>query len=1077
MSWIDTKIASCRDWKEFRSLAESQRSEKDKGDLFERLTQLYLQTSSTYRTQFKNVWWCNNSELPEAIRKKLNLPRGDEGIDLVCEAFDGKFWSVQCKYRTNSNRPLNTKELSKFSSLSFVTCKNIEGGLIVHTSAKKVKKSELLGNSIEIGLQHWLAIAPKQWEKIIAICKGNKLQEPEKRQPRKHQKVAIKKVKEHFTDKKVSRGKLIMPCGTGKSLTAFWMAQELKAKTIVVAVPSLALVKQSLEDWTTEYLAEGIKPAWLAVCSDDSVGKMKETDSTVATVYEAGIPVTTKSSEIVDFIKKRTSAPRVIFTTYQSSPMLSHACNEAGLKIDLLIADEAHKTVGRKDRKFSTLLFDENIRFKKRIFMTATERVYRQGSDDIVSMSDPKIYGKTIHEMSFKEAIDDGIICDYKILTISVSEEEVSQLMEDHADIQTQLGNQNIETDAHNLAAGIALQKAFSKYGITHALSFHRSIDRAKLFAKQQDIFSDQLGNFVETKNRTISSRLSAGQRSQMLHDFTEDNLALITNARCLTEGVDIPSIDCVTFVDPKQSTIDIVQAAGRAMRQSKATGKKYGYILIPVIVPTRASLAEHLASTDFKAVAKVITTLSTHDKRIVDELKNKAKGKKGSSGNIILEDTDIIRYLNVGYEEFAENLNLTIWKSVGSANWIAYEEARELVRKQSFSTAKEFRKWVKSSERPHDLPTSPEKVYNLTGWSTWADFLGTDTISSWSFSENYYSYEEARKFVRALGLKNQKEWGIWALSSDRPPEIPYQPERAYADKGWIGLADWLGTDYIPHKDRVFLPFEQARSIARSKKMKANKEWRVWAKSSERPLNIPSKPDRVYKEKGWIGWGDWLGTGKRATKTTDFLPFEEARAFARKLNLKLKGTPKQDPKKLSWINYVKGNLKNNLGLKPDNIPAAPDRYYKKTGWVSYADWLDSNNLSGRQRADLFLPFEDARKIVRNKKFSSRKEFKNWCSKERPQGIPSNPNKVYKKDGWISMHDWLGKKQPEPFQEFKDARKFARSLGLTSASQWRKWASSSNRPTTIPYSPEAIYKHSGWIDFYDWLGNEKPTKKS
>ena len=129
VSWVDTKIVEGRNWKEFRQLAESQRSEKDKGDLFERLTQLYLQTSSTYRTQFKS-WWCNKSELPEAVRKKLNLPRGDEGIDLVCETVDGKFWSVQSKYRTDSNRALNTKELSKFSYLSFVTGRNIEGGLI-----------------------------------------------------------------------------------------------------------------------------------------------------------------------------------------------------------------------------------------------------------------------------------------------------------------------------------------------------------------------------------------------------------------------------------------------------------------------------------------------------------------------------------------------------------------------------------------------------------------------------------------------------------------------------------------------------------------------------------------------------------------------------------------------------------------------------------------------------------------------------------------------------------------------------------------------------------------------------------
>ena len=153
-----------------------------------------------------------------------------------------------------------------------------------------------------------------------------------------------------------------MPCGTGKSLIAYWSTQALRAKTVIVAVPSLALVKQSLEDWTSEYLAEGLHPEWMAVCSDDSVGKMREADSTVATVYEAGIPTTTDPTEIVNFIQKKSKNPKVIFTTYQSSPKLADACKQESLTIDLLIADEAHKTVGRKDKKFATLLFDENIK-------------------------------------------------------------------------------------------------------------------------------------------------------------------------------------------------------------------------------------------------------------------------------------------------------------------------------------------------------------------------------------------------------------------------------------------------------------------------------------------------------------------------------------------------------------------------------------------------------------------------------------------------------------------------------------------------------------------------------------------
>ena len=245
-----------------------------------------------------------------------------------------------------------------------------------------------------------------QWQEIIELCKGNALQPPEKREPRPHQVPAISSARKHFVTQKNTRGKLIMPCGTGKSLTAYWIAKELKAKSIVLAVPSIALIKQSLEDWTREYLSEGVRPNWVAICSDDDVGNMREADSTVATVYEAGIPVTTNADDIRSFLTKKSANPKVIFTTYQSSDVVADVINKVGMTIDLLIADEAHKTVGRKEKKFATLLFDENIKFKKRLFMTATERVYKHGSNEIVSMDDPHVYGEVFREMSFRRQLN-----------------------------------------------------------------------------------------------------------------------------------------------------------------------------------------------------------------------------------------------------------------------------------------------------------------------------------------------------------------------------------------------------------------------------------------------------------------------------------------------------------------------------------------------------------------------------------------------------------------------------------------------------------------------------------------------
>jgi predicted helicase len=356
------------------------------------------------------------------------------------------------------------------------------------------------------------------------------------------------------------------------------MASEMNAKSIILAVPSLALVKQSLGDWTAEFLAEGVRPEWLAVCSDDSVGSMKEADSMVSTVYEAGIPATTDQLEIIEFLEKTTDVPKVIFTTYQSGNVLAEACTAAGFTADLLIADEAHKTVGSSAKKFATLLSDDNTLINKRLFMTATERVIRGSSEgEVVSMDDVSVYGEVFHQMTFAEAIAEDIICDYKILTLFVSESKTADLVSQRQAVEVQRGNRKVETDAHSLAVGLAVEKAFKKYGIKRAITFHSSIKKAENFVAQQRELSGLVDEGIEIDYQTISSKQTAGQRSKHLHDFKSKDLALLSNARCLTEGVDIPSIDCVAFVDPKQSVVDIVQAAGRAMRQSKETGKEFG--------------------------------------------------------------------------------------------------------------------------------------------------------------------------------------------------------------------------------------------------------------------------------------------------------------------------------------------------------------------------------------------------------------------------------------------------------------------------------------------------------------------
>jgi len=957
------------------------------GDLFERLTQLYLQTHPTYRSKIKNVWWCNNGELPEEVRKKLNLPETDEGIDLLCETYSGEYWSVQSKYQTNSDRPLNYKKLSTFLSLSFVTAKGISTGLVVHTSTKKVKKSHLMGNTVELGLQHWLDITDGQWDQILDVCRGNLLQPPEKRNPRKYQKLAIQKAKLHFLKQGHSRGKLIMPCGAGKSLIAYWSTKALKAKSVIVAVPSLALVKQSLEDWTSEFLAEGIHPEWMAVCSDDSVGRMKEADSTVATVYEAGIPTTTDPTEIVNFIKKKSKNPKVIFTTYQSSPKLADACKKQGLTIDLLIADEAHKTVGRKDKKFATLLSDENIKIKQRMFMTATERVYRQGTEDIASMDDESVYGKIFHQMSFKKAIDDGIICDYRILTIAVSEAEVANLIREHTEVNALLGNQKVETDAHTLAAGIAIEKSFQKIGIKHAISFHRSIKRGVDFSVQQNTFSGKLGNKLKIEYRNISSKHSAGQRSQILKQFVHDDRSLITNARCLTEGVDIPAIDCVAFIDPKKSVVDIVQAAGRAMRLSNDTGKTYGYILLPIVVPDGHDLIEFADTTDFRALARILTVLSTQDERIAEQLRERQPGEPPRPEDIIVIDPDIIDAFDVEYQEIFDGISSTFWKKVGRANYRKFEDARTFVRTLKLKSGSEWDKFVRSGKLPPDIPTDLRQYYLNRGWISMGDFLGTGYVAH--KNRKYLPYIKAQKIVASYGLKNQQEWKDFTKSKEFPTGVHKSPDRYYEE--FVSLGAWLGTGTVASGNRVYRSFDDARAFVRKLKLKNMQQWREYAKSGALPPDIPADPRQYYLTLGWVSSGDFLGTDFVASqkRKDGYLPWPDARKFARKQKLK---------SSTEWRTF-------SLNIPPE-IHKKPDEFYEE--WAGWPDFLGYRPHK-LPKGEAYLDFVSARKFLREKGFKNRDEFKEWCkTAERPLNIPTNINRHYDKhEKWKGIKDFLG----------------------------------------------------------------------
>lgn len=914
-----------KDWDDFFKIASSLQKH-EKGLLFEQLIVHILKVYPIYASILKNVWLLREG-CPTSIKKKLNLPNTDEGIDIIAETFSGEFWAIQCKFKA-SKEPPTMRELSTFNNLAHTHCNNISRSILFHTGERGVRKKHLMGEKYtEIGLEFWIGLTPQDWNSINDASKSKK-SKPEVRKPREHQNNAIKQAQKHFISNNESKGRLIMPCGTGKSLTAFWIANSIHAKSVIVAVPSLNLIKQSLEDWTAEFVAlnENPKPEWQVICSDDSTSKLQ--DEFVSDVYSLGIPTTTNIDEISDFLKRKTKGRKIIFTTYQSSDRLAEASRKAKFSFDLAILDEAHKTVGVKSKSFATLLSDTKISIKKRMFMTATERVLKGTNDDVLSMDDESVYGKRFYQLTFKDAIHSSpqIISDYKILTIAVTNNQIQEIIQKNK-LLSDHKNKIEEQDAQSLAAAIALRQATMKYGIKHAISFHKSIKAAESFTKLNERLNSSKIDKVRLSPYHISSQKTAGQRSQLLEDFKNEQLALMTNARCLTEGVNVPTIDCVLFADPKQSIVDIVQAAGRALRVSP--GKKYGYIMMPLIVPDRIELEKFTESTPFKQIARIVTALSTQDERIVEEFKLTDQEKK-KTDNILEISCSIPIDFNIDISSFSSSIKAKMWEKIGKANWRTYDESRKYTIEAGLKTVKQWNVFCKSKNKPPDIPTAPQTIYKNSGWKSWASFFDTDNIRG-----DFWDYKTSEAYVRKLALNKEKDFrkykqGLLISLPPYPKELPKNPDTYYKNNGKpdFSWGDFLGTKSISTYKHNFLEYEEAKKYISKFEFKTWDEFRKWAKGLRpdlptKPSFIPKFPRDVYFQKGWKGIGDWLGTNSIANFNKEFYTFHKARTYVRKLNLRTLS---------NWQKYSKTK-------RPSFIPSHPDQTYKNSGWKGWPDFL------------------------------------------------------------------------------------------------------------------------------------------
>ena len=630
-------------------------SEKDKGDKFETLMLAFFQNDPTYKAQFNQVWLWNDW--------KGNKGKPDTGIDLVAENLHGDgFTAIQCKFY-GPNTTLDKKDIDSFfnesgkSPFTHRIVVSTTSNWTVHAINSLVNQDK---PTMRIGLST-LEESSIDWNSALSGGLSKlKLKERKKRKP--HQQKAITSVIEGL--KKHDRGKLIMACGTGKTYTAQCITEDLVklGGTVLVLVPSISLLSQTVKEWTSDSTK---KINVYAVCSDAKAGRRKQDED--LSVYDLVIPATTDTKLLVEQFNsyKSKDATNIIFSTYQSLPIVQQSQKLGIPEFDLIICDEAHRTVGvtrqgQEDSNFTAVHNNDYIKSKKRLYMTATPRVYspsakakaEEADATYASMDDYETYGEEFYRLRFYEAVNMGELTDYKVLVLTVNEEAIASAF------QQQLSDSNNEIKLDEATKIVGCLNAFSKHDpenkyfvndkipMKRVVAFSNTIANSEKFKRIFNDVSQRFHNLNDTKVKMevevkhIDGTFNSFDRDDLLgwlkQDPSENNCSVLTNARCLTEGVDVPSLDAIVFLEPRNSMVDVIQAVGRVMR--KSPNKQYGYVIIPIGIPANMSPEVALDSNErFQAVWTVLNALRSHDERLDAEInKLDLSGKKPENIEII---------------------------------------------------------------------------------------------------------------------------------------------------------------------------------------------------------------------------------------------------------------------------------------------------------------------------------------------------------------------------------------------------------------------------------------------------------
>ena len=730
-------------------------TEKEKGTDFERLMKLWFKTDPRY-SNLEQVW------LWEEFPGRKDFGGKDLGIDLVARTEYGDYWAIQCKcyaedatidkgavdsFLANASRVFTdpeTFQTREFSNLVWVQTSYKKWGANAETAIQGLSKPF---NRISL---YDLENSPVQWEKLKEGIFGKEAKLSGKK-PRKHQLEAMSKAYEYFVVDKHERGKLIMACGTGKTYTSLKIMETMTGKDafILFLVPSIALLGQTLNAWMADK-SDDMRA--VCVCSDAKVTRqMQDADDMDASVVDLAVPASTNQKSILRQLRQyhKENNRTVIFSTYQSIDVVKEAIDAYGREVDLIICDEAHRTTGvilsnGDESNFTKVHSNEYIRAKKRLYMTATPRLYREAvkvkakeHDDVLcSMDDETIFGEELHRLSFNDAVSQGLLTDYKVLVLTVSEEDIPQ------DISARIKRQYAQASAGEKLTELQFDDATKLIGCINGLSkrikgdegitkeqdplmmkravaFCQTINPSKsnpnfsstMMAKYMGVVSqdykstlseEEQKDVVNIQAKHIDGSMDANTRNELISWLKQDaddpnECRVLCNVRCLSEGVDVPALDAVIFLSPRNSEVEVVQSVGRVMRTfGKGTDKekKYGYIIIPVIVPAGVKPEDALNDNDrFKVVWTILNALRSHDENFnahVNQINlNKKRSPKITVGGVPrgtysigqdggdavqMDSNEVARQLELRFGELQDGIYARLVEKVGDKmyweNW-----------------------------------------------------------------------------------------------------------------------------------------------------------------------------------------------------------------------------------------------------------------------------------------------------------------------------------------------------------------------------------------------------------------------